>query len=236
MSAADVWIVTLPEDDGSVARALSLLTADEQSRASRFRRDEDRRAYVYSHAALRVRLGRERGAPFDDRPFATGPRGKPFIPGAPHFNLSRAGARAAMGVCADGAIGVDIERIARGATSVEVGESRFSAAERAWLDRAEGDEARRQRYLRLWVIREALLKAQGVGLSGELADGEIAIAGDEPLLRATSEWRIVEAPASVDACVRGFIAAAAVPRGCGVTWRCVAWASISGRLTESGCI
>lgn len=234
MSAAEVWIVSLPQADEDAARAPAMLTPDERSRAARFRQSDDRRSYVCSHEALRVLLGRAQGRPFDDRPFETGPQGKPFVPGAPHFNLSRAGARAAVGVSAEGAIGVDIERVARGARSVDVGESRFSPAERAWLDRARDVEARLHRFLRLWVIREALLKARGVGLTGDLADGDIAIDGDEPTLPATSAWRIVEPPEAVEACLRGYVAAAAVARGVDVRWRCTAWAQISIPAPASG--
>lgn len=228
MAAADVWIVTLPHDEGGVAGALSILTADEQSRASRFRRGEDRRSYIYSHAALRVLLGRARDVTFEDRPFIAGPQGKPFMPGAAHFNLSRAGVRAAIGVSADGAIGVDIERIERDGGTSTIGESQFSAAERAWLDRAADDEARRLRFLRLWVVREALLKAQGVGLSGVLAPGDLVFEDDAPATCTASEWQIAEPPPSAGRCVRGFIAAAAVPRGCDAVWRCIGWREITG--------
>jgi 4'-phosphopantetheinyl transferase len=227
MTAAEIWIVSIPEDDNDLGRALSILTPDERRRAARLRHDADRRSYVYGHAALRVLLGATQGAPAEARPFSAGPHGKPFIAGAPHFSVSRAGARAAIGLCVDGEVGVDIERVERGADSIGIGESRFTAAERAWLDHSSGSDERLQRYLRLWVIREALLKAQGVGLPRTLTDGDIAIENDEPLLPETSEWRIFEPPASLK-CVRGFVAAAAVPRGCEVVWRCIGCREIIG--------
>lgn len=232
MAAADVWIVSIPEDDGGVTLALSMLTPDERARAARFRHDDDRRSYVVSHAALRVLLGRARGSRLEDRPFTAGPHGRPFIPGAAHFNLSRASTRAAIGICPDSAIGVDIERIARGSRAVDVVGTRFSATERAWLDRAATPDARRHRCLRLWVIREALVKAEGGGLTRTLADGEIAIDADAPALSATSGWQLVEPTDAAAQCLDGYIAAAVVVRGVSVNWRCVGFTELAAGISS----
>ncbi|HET7219648.1 MAG TPA: 4'-phosphopantetheinyl transferase superfamily protein [Vicinamibacterales bacterium] len=229
MATADVWIVSLPEGDAPVASLLPLLSPTEQTRASRFRPAADRRSYIYSHAALRVLLGREREAHFEDRPFMVGAHGKPFICGAPYFNLSRSAGRAAIAICQHGGIGVDIER--EDGSSTGAGESPLTTAERAWLDRVSTDDDRHHRYLRLWVIREAFVKATGAGLSQMLAEGDIVIEHDAPSLSPRSEWQVVEPQATGDA-LRGYVAAAVVRRGCTVTWRNVSWTEVAARISS----
>lgn len=233
MGTADVWIVSIP--DRPADAALGIVSAEERARADRFRHAADRRSYLCGHAALRVLLGAERHVPFEARSFASGSRGKPFLPeSAARFNLSRSGTRALIGICRDGEIGVDIERVDAddGDAGREVARSNFSAAERAWIAAAAGEHERQRRFLRLWVIREALVKAIGSGLSRSMTDIAIAIHDDVPTLAGEDAWQLAEPPPDVSDYLEGELAAAIVPRGCIVTWHGASWPDLAARVSS----
>ena len=61
------------------------------------------------------------------------------------------------------------ERIDQPQLVQEVADRYFSEKEAAWL-RQCSDELRNIRFAELWTLKEAFLKAIGVGLSGSLAD------------------------------------------------------------------
>jgi 4'-phosphopantetheinyl transferase len=67
-----------------------------------------------------------------------------------------------------GTLGLDIERADRSLAVMEIANRHFSEKEAAWL-RHCSDETRAVRFTELWTLKEAFLKATGVGLSGSLA-------------------------------------------------------------------
>lgn len=95
------------------------------------------------------------------------PNGKPHLPGL-HFNLSHSGAWA---VCAisDGPVGVDLERERPLRRPVE---QKLTAAEQAQLSMLDPSQ-RQSAFFDLWVLKEAVLKQTGDGLSA-LSRVEIA--------------------------------------------------------------
>jgi 4'-phosphopantetheinyl transferase len=95
------------------------------------------------------------------------PHGKPMIDGSPvQINLSHAGDTVLIGV-ASSPVGVDVESPARGSDPLALSRRFFSAAEADWVAEANAVESR-DRFLRLWVRKEAILKATSEGLPGGL--------------------------------------------------------------------
>ena len=95
--------------------------------------------------------------------FARTPAGKPFVPDRPEwqFSVSHSGEWVVCAV-ADEPVGVDVERI--GAVRESVARRFFTQTERAEIAASpDHDEA----FTRVWVRREAMLKASGTGWSGE---------------------------------------------------------------------
>lgn len=152
------------------ATDLELLDGPERERAARFAHTRDRALFASAHALLRRALGAKLGVPPRELRFGAERRGKPILEhpldGDVAFNLShtRGASMAALGPVA--ALGVDVESGASLRDPLELAPSVFHPAERAWL--AEGiDEADlRARFLRLWTLKEAYLKARGWGLGG----------------------------------------------------------------------
>lgn len=118
-----------------------------------------------SRAARRLILGRVCGKAPEKLVFETGPHGKPFLKGGPHFSVSHCGDRFVIAVCADSPVGVDVENSARSAD--------FDALSRRVMCRGELEEfsrlgatERRAFFIRIWTAKEAALKAAGTGFRG----------------------------------------------------------------------
>ena len=223
MSDASLWIVALPEGDEPDPRAWAALSDEERARAARLRMVGDRAAYVHGHAAMRLLIERQLGRSLHRRPFDVTPAGKPWLAGvAIGFSYSRSRQRAAIGIVNGEDLGVDIEAIEPGGTNGEVAHAHFADSDLAWLRAAADARLRERRFCRLWVIREAVLKAEGGGLTRPLATVEIRIDGDALELADASRWRIVEAPPLAD-----YAAAAAVPRRSSVRWLETRWSDLA---------
>ena len=164
-----------------------MLSFDEQARASRFRFQKDRDLFVMSHVALRILLGRATNATPHDLAFLTSPSGKPSLNGSSlHFNLSHSGDCAVIGICRSCEIGVDVEHVSAERGLKDLVESHFAHEERLTLEQFEG-EAWVRKFYRVWTLKEAYLKAEGVGLIDALYEIEFD-------LSAGTETAIVNSP------------------------------------------
>lgn len=97
--------------------------------------------------------------------------GKPYLDGRElSFNWSHAAGCALLAVSRSAELGVDVEGRSRDAgEDLSVARRFFSPAEASWI--AEGGEAgRAERFLSIFVQKEAALKMTGEGLSGSLRD------------------------------------------------------------------
>lgn len=158
----------------------TLLDVEECKRAARFVFELHRRQFVAAHALKRLMLSAHAEGALGpaDWTFETGAQGKPKISGAsgPQFNLSHCDGLAACAVSHAVDIGVDVECLERPAP-LELASCYFTAAECALL--SEMPEARRPLgFFRLWTLKEAYIKATGLGLAQTLGDFAIAL---EPL-------------------------------------------------------
>lgn len=80
-----------------------------------------------------------------------------------HFNLSHTDGLVVLAV-ARRPIGVDVEWVARPGRTVELADRYFARAEVAAL-RALPEAAQRDRFFELWTLKEAYIKARGLGLA-----------------------------------------------------------------------
>lgn len=183
-------------DPGAVAALTDLLNEEEKARAARFAFDSDRSVYVAAHAFLRVKLTESFGRAPQDWRFAAAAHGKPYLLDAPRdlrFSLTHARDRVAVAFCEGADIGVDVEPADRRAESLKLAERFFAPQEAAYLRSLEGD-ARREAFFAIWTLKEAVVKATGLGLAGGL-DG-FAISLDPLTLTPrdasapSPEWRL----------------------------------------------
>ncbi len=161
-----VYVATLPLAPPFTSSSACLgLDALENQRAARFVFPIDRARYVTSHLVLHHVLGRHLGLAPAAVAFAPGPAGtKPRLAGTDlAFNLSQAGTVAAVAVARGREVGVDVE--VESAIDKTPIEGQLAPGERAALQALSPDE-RCVAMRRLWVRKEAYLKACGVGLGG----------------------------------------------------------------------
>jgi 4'-phosphopantetheinyl transferase len=151
-----------------LAQWLGLLSAEERTRAGRFVAETDRSAYVASHALLRLSLSRLADVPPEGWTFETGPHGKPEVAGDEaslglRISLSHTRGFAVCAVSSVGLVGVDVEHAGRKAP-LRISETCFAPAEREALA-ALPEADRGGRFFEHWTLKEAFLKAVGLGLT-----------------------------------------------------------------------
>ncbi len=149
--------------------AANTLDDSERARAARFRREEDRRAFVQSHLFRREILARYLRCHPSALRFKELEHQKPKLAmsGGEHrlkFNMAHSADIAVSAVSWDCEVGVDVERVTAHFDVDELAPQVLSATERAVLKDLSA-EAARDAFFRAWTRKEAVLKAAGVGLS-----------------------------------------------------------------------
>lgn len=162
-----VWLFSLTPASPDTPN-LAILSPDEQERACRFHFERDRTRFTVARGKMRTILGGCIGVPADQVRFRSGVNGKPELADPSsglHFNLSHSGDWAILAV-AGAPVGVDLEQIDMRVKAADLARRFFSVEDRAWLDQMKTQpEALQRAFFRLWVTREAWLKATGDGLS-----------------------------------------------------------------------
>jgi 4'-phosphopantetheinyl transferase len=160
----EVWFAD-PADasDAEVA----LLDAEERARMERFLFERDRRLYLAAHVLLRRTLSRHAGVDPAAWRFTAEDGGKPVLAGpAPvpplRFNLSHCRGLVGCAVARDREIGVDVEAVAEMPHDLI---DRISSPAEAAALRALPAAAQPERFFTLWTLKEAYVKARGLGLA-----------------------------------------------------------------------
>ena len=158
-------VVDLLPDDAAYESAYSRLPTWRRRKCDAFRFPDDRRRSVAAWLLLRQMLS-ERGFEADSLPVSENAFGKPaFDPGlGVHFSLSHAGDRV-MAVVGDGPVGCDVEKIAP--FDEAVARQCLTDEELEMVKWASPGSARDREFVRLWVRKEAYVKAVGRGFSIE---------------------------------------------------------------------
>lgn len=167
-------------DRARVARALEWLSADERSRYDRFRHDDDRLMFALGRVMARTLVGRALGVDPTAWRWREGAHGRPEIaaPDTPiRFNLSHSAGLVVCALAQGRDVGVDVEDAARPAPDPLIVRRYCSPAEAEDIE-AQGPRWR-DRFLTYWTLKEAYLKARGLGISVHLADISFLIGRDD---------------------------------------------------------
>lgn len=174
----------LEEDD--VAGWRDVLDDTERARVDRLAVARSRVEYIAAHALTRRVLGETLGEAPSVFHYEAGVKGKPvaLVAGRPagvHFNLSHTNCLVAIAVSRLGEVGVDAEAVDRN-VNLAVADRYFFGAESRWLA-GLAPAARAEGFLRLWTLKEAYIKATGLGLSQPLDEFWFEV--DPPRIRFT---------------------------------------------------
>ncbi len=150
--------------------AAALVTAEDRERVGAAMQPQRRTEYLAGRALLRHALERETGRAGASFRIRVLPDGKPECIGGPAISLSHSGELVVCAVAERGALGIDVETRRPRTELAVIAERYFTPAEARWIE-TDPDA----RFRMLWVLKEAYLKALGVGLAGGLTALECAI-------------------------------------------------------------
>jgi len=217
LNLVEVWRRPLLTGASVLERGYELLSDDERDRASRFRVESARSAFVLTRSALRLLLaGYLEESPRQIR-FRFTDHGKPFLDGRSdlHFNVSHTDGLALLAFARKRRIGVDVERIRPQTDALKLARRFFSHSERAELEDLDAGELA-SGFFRCWSRKEAYIKARGEGLSIPLHQFDMSTEPNpEQTLLATrpdrcevQRWLVRDVPVP-----RGYAAAMALEYG-----------------------
>jgi len=211
-NAVHVWCLDTEKlNPDELTSASDLLSSEERFRHRRLRRPEDRRDFAAAHALLRHSLSLYADVGAKDWRFEVTASGKPLILQGENdkqeplsFSLSHTRGLVACAIGLQSALGVDVEQLDRMVDVDSIAPLCLSSSELDGLKRSPGPE-RQIRFLELWVLKEAFIKATGKDLSAlkassfslheeggvELASGSIDGRGWHfELFRLTPQYRL----------------------------------------------
>jgi len=201
-----VWSWKLDPGPYSCGESESLLSDEERERAQRFRVASHRQKFIVSHAAVRMILAGYFNCHLACIRYGYGQFGKPFVQnqsGGPllHFSLSHTARLGALAISAENELGLDIEEIRPINPDVAKSLSRYEQSELAALQAKEWLPA----FYRCWARKEAILKAEGIGLNLDSHSFDVSVA---PLPKTrllgsrnpafTADWHLLSLEPAVD--------------------------------------
>jgi 4'-phosphopantetheinyl transferase len=173
-NAVHVWLAseTLLDDPANAERFEAVMSDDERSRQRRFQVEPARRLHLIARGMQREVLSSYLpGTSASELRFVSGTSGRlalapPFDASGLDFNLAHTPGLVALAVARGAPVGIDVERYDK-KVPLEVARRFFSPIEADALD-ALPPQSRPRRFLRLWTLKEAYLKATGAGITGGL--------------------------------------------------------------------
>lgn len=169
-----------PADEDAVR---SVLSPAEERRLGEFRHEPSRRCYLVTRRLVRGVLSELGDRAAEDWRFETGEHGRPRLANPTpsiedlDFNLAHSRRKVVVAVVFGGRVGVDLEPVGREVDHRLVARKFFAPAERRAIQTLD-ETRRRNRFLELWVLKEAWLKADGRGISAGL--DEVVFSFDDP--------------------------------------------------------
>jgi 4'-phosphopantetheinyl transferase len=203
-----------------VSRLETCVPMEERVRAARFRMANDRTLYLAARATLRMVLGRIFLVDGVHVPLHYSNAGKPLVRNGPSFSISHSGGVALIGLAWGTEIGVDVEVMRPLPDLQSLAASCLAATELGDLRRIDCTDRRAVQLLSIWVRKEAISKALGLGLalpfdSFSCRDGEgPMVIGQEGAAVAQWPWTVMDL--ALPAPHIGAVAIAAKVSGCTV--------------------
>ena len=152
------------------------LNPAESLRYEKFGNKEAKRSYGSAQGGLRKIVSSYMGCVPEEVDMRRERRGKPYVPGAPQFNLSHTAGRMFAAFSSE-PVGLDVESARRTVRADAVARKFFSGEETDRLNRCEGS-SKALTFLRYWVCKEAIVKLSGDGVYYGLRYARVDLASD----------------------------------------------------------
>lgn len=185
MRHIDLWYVYTEAARGAALldEYRFMLPQDEAEREKRFVFEKDRIQYLVTRALLRTALSSYTGSDPCDWVFGRNYYDKPFVAKPADttlsFNLSNTLGLVVCAVTQSCDIGVDVENLDRAGEVLKLARRYFAPAEVSALKKRP-EERQREAFYEFWTLKEAYIKAHGMGLSMPLDDFAFVLDENEP--------------------------------------------------------
>lgn len=159
-------------------RARAIVDARDAARFSRFHREIDGQMFLLGRLMARTLVGRALGCDPQSWTWREGPRGRPEVghpPTALRFNLAHSAGLVLCAIARGREVGVDVEDTSRRTPDPGIVDRYCAPAEVADIG-ARGD-AWPERFLEYWTLKEAYLKARGLGIAVPLSEISFTLDG-----------------------------------------------------------
>lgn len=167
-----------------------LLTEQEAAKFNRVRLADQRRTHALGRGLVRYFLD----LPSVD--FSIGSSGKLGIPYSTEFNISHSGKMIAVAFHNQSRVGVDIEVCSRQVLDTVLAE-RVCHPDEIWWIAQHSPDKRAEAFLKCWVRKEAVLKANGIGLVDELQEIDTYPNLPNPVLPTQPDLQIWDIPKDI---------------------------------------
>lgn len=195
-----VWQVSIDLPPTTMQLMAQHLSRDERARAARMKRRTDRDRWIANRSALRLLAAHYLETDPGLIEFSYGTHGKPFItfPSTQlQFNASKSAGLALYAFILEHDVGVDLEQVHHTFDSLQVARRLFTPAENTML-RALPPRYRQRVFLHCWTMKEAYLKARGLGQYAGLnplqvgfaARNEVRVIADDRAV-APRDWSVI---------------------------------------------
>jgi 4'-phosphopantetheinyl transferase len=197
-ASVEVWIASPTAIDAS---ARELLDTGEHRRLALFRRERDRQNFVASRVLVRTALSAHAPVAPERWAFELGAHGRPEIAAGLcdrplRFNLSHTAGLVACAVTIGRDVGIDVEWRRRSGNLRALAERYFAPQELAELA-ALSEPRFRERFFDYWTLKEAYVKARGLGLLS-LPLRQVAFTLDPPRLAFDPGWQFARLEPTAD--------------------------------------
>jgi 4'-phosphopantetheinyl transferase len=166
----DVWLVAPDAIGADRLRGYeALMDAKERERWQRFRMPKSRLIHLVARALVRTTLSLYADVAPAHWRFETNDYGRPYI-AAPEigrdlrFNLSHTDGLIVVAIAEGCEIGIDVERLDRELDTAQLAPTVFEASEMSAF-RSAPEHQRRDLFFAFWTLKEAYIKARGMGVS-----------------------------------------------------------------------
>lgn len=157
----------VPSNSVLVPQVYDLLQPDEQNRARRFRREDDRLRFCYGRIMLKVLVAKYANQNPADIQLIAGMNNKPELKGISdlHVNIAHAGEWVLLAI-GKKSVGVDVEKINPAFPFEEILSQSFSETEQQNIRVNTHPE---RRFYQLWTRKESLVKATAKGMDDDFS-------------------------------------------------------------------
>ena len=179
-----IYISKLDHPVNEINQYRELLTQEELSKAARYLLPSRQNTFILSRGKLRAHLAHYTSLPAKHIEFIYSKNQKPFISekqnstNPVYFNISHSHNYILHAFARTSILGIDIEYKSNERPFAALAERFYTATENQQFHNSKN---KLEIFYRLWVLKEAYLKSQGIGLSGGLKNIEFTLGSNHQL-------------------------------------------------------